>query len=188
MKKGLKFLLLADAWQIYALGLIAPIYAVFVEKIGGDILDASWGYFAFMMTTGVATYFLGQWEDRVKHKERLVIFGYLLTAIGCISYIYVSNQLGLVLTQIVFGMSVAVKNPAYDALYTEYMDEHKEASAWADWEAMSYATTAIAALIGGYFANRYGFTALFIFMFVSALLSMLTASIFFWKKRYLNSR
>ena len=58
MKKGLKFLVLSDAWATLALGMIGPIYAIFVEQIGGDILDASWAYFAFTMTTGVVNVFV----------------------------------------------------------------------------------------------------------------------------------
>ena len=58
MKKGLKFLVLSDSWATLALGMIGPIYAIFVEQIGGDILDASWAYFAFTMTSGVVNVFV----------------------------------------------------------------------------------------------------------------------------------
>jgi len=54
MKRGLRFLLIADAWVNLALGMIGPIYAIFVEQIGGDILDASWAYFTYMLTAGIA--------------------------------------------------------------------------------------------------------------------------------------
>lgn len=78
MKRGIKFLLLSDTWVTLALGMIGPIYAIFVEDIGGDILDASWAYFAFMITSGVVMYLISHWEDRVKHKEKLVTLGYCL--------------------------------------------------------------------------------------------------------------
>ena len=51
MRRGLKILLLADGTANLALGMIGPIYALFVEKIGGDILDAGWAYFAFMVSS-----------------------------------------------------------------------------------------------------------------------------------------
>jgi len=39
MRNGLKILIIADAWANLALGMIGPIYAIFVGQIGGDILD-----------------------------------------------------------------------------------------------------------------------------------------------------
>lgn len=53
MKRGLRFLLIADTWATLAIGMLGPIYAIFVEEIGGDLLDASWAYFAFMITSGI---------------------------------------------------------------------------------------------------------------------------------------
>ncbi len=65
MKRGLYFLLASDAWANLALGMLGPIYAIFVEQIGGDILDASWAYFAFTFTSGIMIYIVGRWEDYI---------------------------------------------------------------------------------------------------------------------------
>ena len=40
MKRKLKILLMASALLMLAGGLFGPIYAVFVEQIGGDLLTA----------------------------------------------------------------------------------------------------------------------------------------------------
>ena len=103
MKKGLKILLFADMWATLGLGMIGPIYAIFVQKIGGDLLDASWAYFAFMLTSGVVMYLIGHWEDRAKHKETLVTIGYVLATLGCLSYIFVNSQATLMVTLIFLG-------------------------------------------------------------------------------------
>ena len=169
MKRGTKILLLADSMATLALGMIGPIYALFVEKIGGDILDAGWAYFAFMISSGVVMFLLSRWEDRFRHKSKLVVLGYSLTSLGCLSYIFVYNQMTLVLTQIILGLSVAVLNPSFDALYSRFVDHKKETSEWGAWESMGYLVTGIAAVVGGYFANSYGFRALFIFMFIVSL-------------------
>lgn len=41
MKKQIKILLFTDGLVLVAAAMLAPIYAIFVEKIGGDLLDAS---------------------------------------------------------------------------------------------------------------------------------------------------
>lgn len=187
MKRGIRFLLISDTWATLALGMIGPIYAIFVEEIGGDILDASWAYFAFMMTSGVMMYLISHWEDKAKHKEKLVTMGYLLTALGCLSYIFVHNQISLVITQIILGVAEAVQVPAYDALYSKYLDKSKEASEWGDWESMRYIMTAIAAIVGGYLAYQYGFKILFIVMFVVSIGGVFSSLNMFRKKSILNS-
>lgn len=176
MKKGLKLLLLADTWATLALGLIGPIYALFVEEIGGDILDASWSYFAFMFTTGFVMYLVGHWEDKIHHKEKLVVLGYSLTTVGCFSYIFVSDQTSLIVTQIILGVASALCVPAFDALYSDLLDKEREASEWSFEEAMIYMVTAIASVAGGYIANIYSFRFLFFIMFLISLMSVITSA------------
>lgn len=187
MKKGLKILLLADMWATLAIGMIGPIYAIFVEEIGGDVLDASWAYFAFMITSGVIMYLISHWEDRVKHKEKLVIIGYSLSAIGFLSYYFVNSQMSLIITQIILGLSEAILIPAYDAMYSGYLDKNKEASEWGDWESMRYIVTAISAIIGGYIVHAYNFKVLFLVMFGTSIFSIITSVWLFKTKKYLNT-
>lgn len=171
MKKGIKVLLVADSFANLALGMVGPIYAIFVERIGGDILDASWAYSVYMLTAGVVMYLLSRWEDRAKHKEKFVVLGYALTSVGCLMYFFVYDQMTLLVTQAVLGLAVAVLSPAFDAIYSHFIRAEEEASDWGVWEAMSYGVTAVAALAGGYIADRYGFKTLFIAMFAISLLS-----------------
>jgi MFS family permease len=186
MKRGLKILLYSDAFISLALGMIGPIYAIFVEKIGGDILDASWAYFAYMFTAGIVMYLISNFEDRSKHKEKFIIVGYILTNIGCFFYIFVYNQFTLMLTQIVLGLSVAILDPAFDAVYSHYVTKSKEASDWGIWESMSYIVTAIAAIVGGYIASLFGFKILFVVMFIISLFGTLKALSLFRSKKHLN--
>lgn len=187
MKRGIKFLLLADAWVNLALGMLGPIYALFVEQIGGDILDASWAYFAYMLTTGVVIWLISRWEDRFAHKEILVTCGYLATSIGCLSYVFVNDQMSLLITQVILGFATALLNPAFDSLYSHYVTRKAETSDWGTWEAMGYVVTAVAAIVGGYIAYGFGFRTLFLVMFLSSIASTLVSFNMFRKKKYLRS-
>lgn len=130
---------------------------------------------------------VSHWEDRFKHKEKLIFVGYVLSAIGCLSYIFVYNQSTLILTQIILGISEAILIPAYDALYSKFLDKGKEASEWGDWEAMRYITTAFAAIIGGYVAYSFGFKTLFFIMFILSSIAAISSLRLCAKKKYLNS-
>lgn len=187
MKKGLKVLLFSDAYLNLALGMIGPIYAIFVEQIGGDILDASWAYSAYMFTAGIVMYLLSKWENKHKHKEKLIVVGYALTSVGCLFYIFVFNQITLLITQVILGLSIAVLNPAFDSTYSHYITKKEEASDWGAWEAMGYVVTAIAAIIGGYVADFLGFRILFIIMFIISLFGTIKSLSLFKNKKFLNS-
>src|SRR3989338_6475661 len=175
MKRGLKLLVLTDAWATLALGMLGPIYAIFVENIGGDILDASWAFFAFTFTSGIVMYLLSFLEDKIKHKEKLILFSYALIAIGCLGYYFVYNQFTLLLVQIILGFATALLSPAYDALYSHFVIKKEEASDWGLWESMGYIVGAVAAIIGGYVASIFGFKILFLVMFAVSLLGVFTA-------------
>jgi MFS family permease len=164
MNKGLRYLLMSDFWAVLALSMIGPIYAIFVERIGGDILEASTGYFAFMFTSAIAILLIGRWTDRKKNLEKFIFYGYALNTFGCLMYLLVDSQQMFVLTQIVLGLGVALKLPAYDALYSIYLEEHKEATEWGYWEALQYFATALAAIIGGIVVKYLGFKILFVIM------------------------
>ena len=186
MRKGLKLLVLADAWATFALGMIGPIYAIFVERIGGDILDASWAYFAFTITAGITMYALSFWENHVKHKESLIVFSYGLISLGCLGYYFVYDQITLLGVQVILGLATAFLSPAYDALYSHYVNKREEASDWGLWESMGYVVGAVAAVAGGYVATLYGFKTLFLIMFLFALLGFLTSLNLYRKKRFLK--
>lgn len=175
MKRGLRILLEASAFSTLAAGLFGPIYAIFVEDVGGDILDAGMAWFVFTMSTGLAIYLVGRWEDRLKHQENMVIFSYLVSAMGMFGYILVSNKFELLLVQLVLGISNAIGTPAYDALYSKYLDRGREASEWGLWEMTYYVITALGALFGAYIAELYGFKMLFAVMFCLALVAFLSS-------------
>lgn len=187
MKKGIKVLLISDGLTNLALGMIGPIYAIFVEKIGGDILDASWAYSTYLITAGVVMYLLSKWEDRAKHKEKFIVIGYGLTSIGCLLYFFVYNQATLLVTQAVLGLSIALLNPAFDAIYSHYVKAKEEVSDWGIQEALSYVITAVAAIIGGYIADGFGFKTLFIVMFIVSLFGTIYSFRLFRSQKYLSS-
>ncbi|MFA5889271.1 MAG: MFS transporter [Candidatus Paceibacterota bacterium] len=187
MKNGLKVLLYSDGFANLALGMIGPIYAIFVEQIGGDILDASWAYFTYMFTSGVVMYLISKWEDRSKHKEKLVFYGYLLTSLGCLLYIFVYNQTTLLITQVILGLSMAILSPVFDSVYSHYVIKKEEASNWGIWEAMNYMVAAVAAIIGGYIANTFGFKILFLIMFLVSVLGTIKSLSLSGDKKYLDT-
>ncbi|MBU2561340.1 MAG: MFS transporter [Nanoarchaeota archaeon] len=173
MNRTLKTLLLTDACFIFAVGLFGPIYAIFVENIGGDLLDAGWAWAAFMLTAGIVVFLMSRWENRVKHYEQLIIGGYAMRSVAIFGYIFISSPLHLMIVQVLLGLGEAFTIPAYDALFTTHIDKGKEASRWGDWEVMYYIVTASSAIIGAGIVTALGFQTLFLIMFGVSILGLL---------------
>jgi len=173
MKKPLKFLLAADGFVLFAFGLLAPIYAIFVEEIGGDILDAGFTYAIYLFVLGILIFFISRWENHQKFKGKLLVFSYFLFAIASIGYLLVSNKIHLFIVQGILGVAEAFNSPVYDGLYSKFLDKGKFVSEWGLYASMRSILTAIAAVGGGVIAAYFGFKYLFLIMFIFSVIGLI---------------
>ncbi|MEK7791129.1 MAG: MFS transporter, partial [Deltaproteobacteria bacterium] len=157
MKTSFKILLFADAITLFSGALLGPIYAIFVQKIGGDILDASVAFAIFSLVSGAVIFLIGRFEDRVKEQERLIVAGYLIIAVGYFGYLLVQNPLHLFIVQAVIGIGMAFELPAIDATYSKHLDHNRAAYNWGAWEGMNRFMMGGGALLGGIIATAFGF-------------------------------
>lgn len=171
MNKALRILLLTNGCVRLAEAMLGPIYALFVEEIGGDLLTASFAFGLYSLVSGVTVYFLGNWEDAVKEQELAVVFGYLIIAFGFAGYLFVHSPQALLIVQIIIGFGDAVYSPAFDAVYSKHLHDKKAAFAWGSYESMTYILTGIGAVVGGLLVTLFGFNAIFICMSALCLFS-----------------
>ena len=162
MRRILKILILSSFFINLAAGLFGPIYAIFVEEIGGDLLTAGTAYAIFAIASGSLIFMLGKWEDKVKHQEKLLVFGRFLAVIGFIGYLLIKNPTQLFIVQIIFGIESAIITPAFDSLFSKNLNRKKFASQWGTWESTA-----------AYIAKEYGFQTLFTIMLIISIFSFL---------------
>ena len=175
MHKQLKLFLAANSFFVLAMGMFGPIYAIFVQKIGGDIIAAGTAWAVFMIISGLGIMLMGSIQDKIKKDKPFVVTGYVLESLGFLGYYFVSNVTQLFLVQVLLGIGVVIKTPAYDSFYTKYLEKGKFASQWAAWEATWYIVTGIAALIGAVLAKIFSFKILFLIMFFTSLIGLFLA-------------
>lgn len=172
LNKPLRTILVVDFFVIVAVAMLAPIQAVFVQDIGGDILDAGVASSVFAFTAAIVVFIASQWSDKRKNKHKIVATGYILTGIGFLFYLAVDSVTSLLLVQVWIGISQAFMAPAFDGLYTDQLGSKKHAtSRWGVWETENYLGIAIGGLFGSAVAKYFGFDALFITMSALALAS-----------------
>ncbi|MDD3647176.1 MAG: MFS transporter [Candidatus Dojkabacteria bacterium] len=178
--KRVRILLITNSLVMIASAMFGPIYALFVEDIGGDLLDASIVFAAFSLASAIITYSIGDFTDKTKEKELIIVAGYFIIGFGFLSMLLAKSILVLLITQIIIGAGWAIFSPAFDVVFTEHLNNKKAGKDWGAWETLYYFTSAFGALTGGLLVTYLGFHFMFIVM---ALLCFLSAGYIYFLPR-----
>jgi predicted MFS family arabinose efflux permease len=164
LNKSLRILIMLNMAITFVIGIFAPFYAVFVAKIGGDIAFAGFSWAILGIISGILTLFFTKWELRIKEQELLLALGYFIRGVVFLSYAFMASMSQLILTQILWGVAVAISVPAFDAIYSAHTTRDGSIAEWGGLEGVSSIATGVAALIGGIVVQTFGFQPIFFVM------------------------
>lgn len=169
--KAIKILLVTNSLIWLAVTMIGPFYAMFVEKIGGNVYDAGLTYGILCLVAGVVTYFSGKHSDSMVDNELILVAGYAIMGVGFLLYMFVDSMLALFAVQGILGFADAIYHPAFKSIFTKHMAKHATGKTWGAWEAVTYLAAALGAVLGGAIVGTFGFNTLFITMAVLCFIS-----------------
>lgn len=172
----------ANLW-FFGEGMLGPLYAVFSEKVGGDILDITWAWATYLIITGIFIIIVGRLTNGKPYKAKVMIAGYALNAIFTFCYLFVSNPLELFLVQCGLGIAEAIGTPTWDALYAKNLNEGHDSLAWGLAGGQSQIVTGIAFFAGGLIVNFLSFEALFVTMGVIQVFATIMQSRILFSKQ-----
>lgn len=159
-----KILLRTSNMWIFADGLLGPLFAVYVQRVGGgDISDITWAWSLYLISTGLFSVLVG-WISDFYSKEKLMISGYFLTAFFTFSYLLVETPMHLYIVQVGLGLALALCNSTWSALYAKYSPKKHDGYVWGLADGESKIVTGLAILVGGYIVSTASFEILFITM------------------------
>ena len=164
LNKPLRILLITNSMIFFAAAMLAPIYALYVEKIGGDLLDASVAGGILAFTAGITVLLSGKYSDKIKENELIVVAGYAIVGTGFLFYTMIDSIWSLLAVQAMIGLGEAIYLPSFDALYSKHLNRNRSGAQWGMWESMRYFSTAIGAIAGGFIVTKFGFNVLFVIM------------------------
>ena len=75
----------ANIW-FFGEGMLGPLFAVFSDKVGGDILDITWAWATYLMVTGIVYIIVGKLINGKPIKEKVMVAGYALNAVFTFRY------------------------------------------------------------------------------------------------------
>lgn len=179
-----KILLLgANIWY-FGEGMMGPLFAIFAEKVGGDILDITWAWATYLVITGLLYILVGKFLNNKHYQAKVMVIGYALNALLTFGYLFVSSPLHLFLVQAGLGVAEAIGTPAWDALYAKNLPEEMDSYAWGLSTGQSQIVTGVAFGIGGLITHFISFEALFITMgCIQVLAAVATAQLLFGNNR-----
>jgi MFS family permease len=176
--KGLKFnrvikaLLFADIIWFFGEGMLGPLFAIFAERIGGDILEITGAWATYLIVSGILIVVVGKISDKV-NKRKLVFYGYILNAILTFGYLLVDTPFKLLIVQAGLGLAAALATPTWNAFYSEHEAKTKDGTEWGLADGISQLFTGIAIILGGFIVVNFSFTTLFVTMGIIQVISVL---------------
>lgn len=181
MNTELKILNSASAFSVFAAGLFAPFYAVFIKEIGGGAFIAGSSYSIYAIAAGLLILASSKLENRVVDTQKLVVLGYFLSTIGFFGYTLVEYPWQMFAVQGIVGLATAVRSPAFDEVYSRNLDEGKYAYEWGIWESMYWIVSGISAIIAGYIIQVSSFETLFVIMGVMSLIGTVISAVLIYR-------
>lgn len=158
----------ANIWY-FGEGMLGPLYAIFAERVGGDLLDITWAWSVYLICTGVCYIVFGRLFNRHQHKARLLVLGYLLNAALTFGYLWVDSPATLFVVQVGLGIAEAIGTPLWDAMYAASLRDEHDTYAWGLSTGQSQIVSGVAFGIGGLLVHLYSFAVLFVVMGVVQL-------------------
>lgn len=176
MTRPTKLLLLASSLWFFSEGLLGPLFAVFSEQIGGDLLDITAAWAAYLIVSGLAYPIVGRLLNRSRWKFRMIAVGYALNTLFTFAYLLVTDTSQLLMVQIGLGLAEAISTPSWDAYFASQLSEKDDTFAWGIASGHTQFISGVAIAIGGLIAEFVSFQALFITMgcisFVATLVQL----------------
>lgn len=155
--------------------MLGPIWAIYIARIGGDLLDAGIAFAIFSIVMGILTIFTGRIEDKISDKRKAIILGELVLIFGVMAYSFATTKLHVFLIQATLGVGVAILAPAWDALFSLAIRKGNESADWGFSEGGVQIAIGVGAILGGGIAEIYGFRVLFVVMASTQALAFLAS-------------
>jgi len=178
INKILKVLVASDIIIFSGFGLMSPIFAVFVTEqvVGGTLITVGIAEAIYLASKSLLQIPIGIKIDETKGQKIdfwLAFIGSLLSALAILLYTQATLPVHIYLIELVFGIAGAMAYPAWMGLFSRNLEAGRESSIWGLHSTTTELSSAGAAAVGGFLAEKLGFNYLFLTAGTIALLGSL---------------
>ncbi len=170
LNRSLRAMLVVSALYMFAFGMFSPLYAIFVEKVGGNVAVASNAWAVFMLVAGLMTFITGRWENDSRQTVIGLAWSQFIVGAAYLIYYLADGVAWLYVAQVLLGLGASFFWPAFHSLYGKHVDKRNQAKQWSIYDGLAYLLPAGAAVLGGWLVDNYGFGLMFLVMAAMSLL------------------
>jgi MFS family permease len=168
----IKTLIISDFFILSGIGLIGPIFAVFVTKQinGGDLKVVGFASMIYLFCRAIIQLLVARLVDKQsseKYDFAFLVAGSFLLGLTPLGFIFSSLPWHIYVLEALNGLGFAMALPCWYAIFTRHIDRGNEGLEWSASDTSIAFGQAIAAAVGGLLAEKYGFPP--IFLLISAL-------------------
>ncbi|PJE58268.1 MAG: hypothetical protein COU81_01620 [Candidatus Portnoybacteria bacterium CG10_big_fil_rev_8_21_14_0_10_36_7] len=167
LNKIIKALIISDAFFLSAIGILTPIFAIFlISQIDGGTIEVAGIAAAIYLI--VRTIFLLPVSNLIDKKKGeyddlfFLVSGLVVMALTMILYTFAKTVWNIYLLQAVLGVGAAMHYPAWYVLFTRHIGKFREGFAWGVYEVVIGISGALTVSAGAFVANIFGFEVLFL--------------------------
>ncbi len=175
INKTIRTLILSDFFLFFAVGLLAPIFAVFIlENVSDKIEVIGYAVSFYWLARVIMVIPFSMLMDKLKgefDEYMFMIIGTALMSLIPLFYLFSSEPWHIYLLQVVNGVANSMAVPAWRILFTNHIDRKVTGFEWSIEDVGVGIATASSAAIGALIANRFGFDFLFILIFIFGMIS-----------------
>ncbi|HWT55410.1 MAG TPA: MFS transporter [Candidatus Microsaccharimonas sp.] len=162
-RRRLSYLLFVNLFSLTGYYAFTPLYAIYANRFVADpkTIGLVWSVYSLLLAFCVLL--MGKIENRA-NKAHALVFGYLLCAIGAVSFLEVTNTTTLLIVLAINALGGGATLPALKTLFAKNEMKGRESEQWAWLDAGNMFAAAGGAAIGGIVVGLYGFHGLFLVM------------------------
>lgn len=170
---ALRALLLSNSIVLISLAMLVPVYALFVQQVGGGALSAGLTAGALGLASAVSALLSGKYIDKIQPVNTRYVLAVGWALIGCsmLLYLFVHSIAALFVVQLLAGFVKTISAPAFDTLYARHLDKKATGQEYGLWEASFFLTAGVGSILGGIIVAYAGFEGVFIVMAVLAFVA-----------------
>lgn len=167
INRVIRLLISSDVTLFFAIGLLAPIFAIFVlqDVQGGTLkvvgLAASMYWIARTLTTVPLSKFMDKTKGERDEYYFMLIGSYIMAAIP-LFYIWSTQPWHIYLLGFINGSAGSMAVPGWRILFTNHLDKGRTGYEWSIEDVGVGVAIAISSFLGAFLADIFGFKILFI--------------------------
>ena len=160
-------MILSDFFILSAFSIYGPIFAIFIvgQIQGGTAETVGFATAAYWIVRSVLQLPISKALDRLEN-ERIefaaLIVGSFLFSMVPFLFIFATVPWHIYLLQAIYGVGDSLAASTYLSVFSHHLDRKKENLEWGTRSVLTGIGTSVAAIGGGFLADHYGFSLIFV--------------------------